>query len=622
MCAHTSTAPTAPRRRTTRLRARARFQPHPGQRAVLLAAMLLALAGCREFMAEPAPAGSTLAIAFHQAVAMQTTESPCPLPQPAGGLARVFDRADSIRVRLTGSSTGAFSAVAGLRRSDGDGWISIFVDDLQGSRETRQLTVDLLLRVGGDRRQAVLFRDSIGVELQRGAVTRVDLTPRAIADDVRISTLGAPAAVLGDTVQLCGVVLFASGDTIPGVLPVWRTLDPEIVAISSTGRMVTLAEGEARVVGEYELSADTVSVRVTAIPVSLSITPARDTIDVEDRRSLRGELRDARGNELGGRVPRWSSSNPAVATVSPDAGIVTEVTAVASGSAIITAVFEDGGIGPLSATAEIIVRTAQPPPAPIVVTTAATGVTERAAVLRGTVNPSGVAARAWFEWGSTPDLGSTTPEQALGSGTDALPISAALVDLAPGTLYYFRAVGSSAGGTVRGGTLQFRTDEGRVPPPYGLTARATATTLGMSVELTWDYGAESPDSFLVYYRYERGDSIDRVWSLVRTEPGSARSWHDNNLDPLAIHHYRMRAAIGDRVSEFSDSVSARLDFPGGRSAVPAERHVRTEGPNAGPVRWTPLRGATSTSSIRSARPATVPGESAGRRVDAPSSPFR
>jgi hypothetical protein len=775
--------------RSTRRCYRARFPSRSGLGLLLLATMLMALGGCREFMAEPAPAGATLALTFDQALATQATGSPCPLPQPAGGLERAFDRADSIRVRLTGSVAGEFRAVAGLRRSDGDGWLSIFVDDLQGTRETRQLVVDLLVRIGDERRQAVLFSDSAGVELRRGAITRVGLTLNAIADEVQLSTSTVPAAALGDTVQLCGVVLFASGDTIPSVLPVWRTLDPAVVEVSPTGRMIALAEGEGRLVGEYEQSADTVRVTVSAIPVSLSISPGRDTLDVGERRVLRGELRDARGNELVGRDVRWSSSNPAVAVVSPDVGLLVEVTADAPGIATITALHDDGGTsGPLSATAEITVRAVPPPPAPVVVTTTATDigersavlrgavnpsgvstqawfewgstpdlgsttpaqsvgsgtaalpvsaaltdltpgtqfyfraaassaggtvrgstlqfrtgevpvppapvvvtttatdigersavlrgtvnpsgvstqawfewgstpdlgsttpvqsvgsgtaplpvsaaltdltpgtlyyfraaassaggtvrgstlqfrtgevpvppppvvvtrvatdVGERSAVLRGTVNPSGVSTQAWFEWGSTPDLGSTTPAQSVGSGTNALPISAALAELAPGTLYYFRAAASNAGGTVRGSTLQFRTEDVPVPPPHGLSARAIVMTLGLSVELSWDYAAESPDSFQVYHRYERGDSIATDWSWVNTQPGSARTWRHDGLDPLATHFYRMRAVVGDRVSEFSESVSARLDRAGAESAPAAERHAWADPPPTHTIR--------------------------------------
>jgi hypothetical protein len=673
--------------RSTRRCYQARFPSRSGLGLLLLATMLMALGGCREFMAEPAPAGATLALTFDQALATQATGSPCPLPQPAGGLERAFDRADSIRVRLTGSVAGEFRAVAGLRRSDGDGWLSIFVDDLQGTRETRQLVVDLLVRIGDERRQAVLFSDSAGVELRRGAITRVGLTLNAIADEVQLSTSTVPAAALGDTVQLCGVVLFASGDTIPSVLPIWRTLDPAVVEVSPTGRMIALAEGEGRLVGEYEQSADTVRVTVSAIPVSLSISPGRDTLDVGERRVLRGELRDARGNELVGRDVRWSSSNPAVAVVSPDVGLLVEVTAVAPGIATITALHDDGGTsGPLSATAEITVRAVPPPPAPVVVTTTATDIGERSAVLRGTVNPSGVSTQtwfewgstpdlgsttpaqsvgsgtaalpvsaaltdltpgtqyyfraaassaggtvrgstlqfrtgevpvspppvvvtreatdvgersavlrgtvnprgvstqAWFEWGSTPDLGSTTPAQSVGSGTNALPVSAALAELAPGTLYYFRAAASNAGGTVRGSTLQFRTEDVPVPPPHGLSARAIVMTLGLSVELSWDYAAESPDSFQVYHRYERGDSIATDWSWVNTQPGSARTWRHDGLDPLATHFYRMRAVVGDRVSEFSESVSARLDRAGAESAPAAERHAWADPPPTHPIR--------------------------------------
>ncbi|CAN5670665.1 hypothetical protein BH23GEM7_BH23GEM7_12090 [soil metagenome] len=340
---------------------RTRSWPRRCQWGLRLVTVLLMLAGCRDFLAEPAPGRATLALAFDEALPMQTTGTACPLPQ-LSGIARVYDRVDSVRVGLAAAGGDAFNAIAAFPRDDTEtAWLSVFVDDLQGSKETRQLTVELLVRVDAERRRAVLFRDSARVELQRGGITRVEVAPRAIADAVLLSAPLAPIGALGDTVQLCGVVLFATGDTIPGLVPVWRTLDPGIAEISPDGRLIARAEGEARIVGEYQQSIDTVWVMVRAVASSLTVTPTVDTLQVGGLRALQGELRDSRGNLLAGRVLRWSSSDPAVASVEPATGLATLVTAQAGGSATITAWYEAAATGQqVSATAQITVRSPHP----------------------------------------------------------------------------------------------------------------------------------------------------------------------------------------------------------------------------------------------------------------------
>jgi hypothetical protein len=75
---------------------------------------------------------------------------------------------------------------------------------------------------------------------------------------------------------------------------------------------------------------------------------------------------------------------------------------------------------------------------PQVTTLSATAVTTTSATINGTVNPNGSPTTAWFEWwDATPEYGNRTPVADLGSGTNALPLSAALAGLNPGVTYHF-----------------------------------------------------------------------------------------------------------------------------------------------------------------------------------------
>ncbi len=101
-------------------------------------------------------------------------------------------------------------------------------------------------------------------------------------------------------------------------------------------------------------------------------------------------------------------------------------------------------------------RAAQPQK-PAVVTLAAAGVTAGAATLNGTVNPNGSDAAYLFQYGPTAAYGWQTAALSAGAGTAAVPVSAAVAGLAPGTPYHFRLEATNAAGTTYGNGLAFTT---------------------------------------------------------------------------------------------------------------------------------------------------------------------
>lgn len=108
------------------------------------------------------------------------------------------------------------------------------------------------------------------------------------------------------------------------------------------------------------------------------------------------------------------------------------------------------------ATAAVLGATATAAPvAPSVTTGTATAVSTTAETLLGTVNPSGTATRYYFEYGTTTAYGSTTPSQSAGSGASPVSEAASLSGVTPGTVYHYRIVAVSAGGTVDGADETF-----------------------------------------------------------------------------------------------------------------------------------------------------------------------
>jgi len=96
--------------------------------------------------------------------------------------------------------------------------------------------------------------------------------------------------------------------------------------------------------------------------------------------------------------------------------------------------------------------------APTATTGSATNVTSNSATLKATVNPNGLATTVYFQWGTSPSYGNSTPSQSIGSGTSTVNVSANLSGLSPDTTYYYRIVATNSAGTTYGSGMSFRTD--------------------------------------------------------------------------------------------------------------------------------------------------------------------
>ncbi len=123
-------------------------------------------------------------------------------------------------------------------------------------------------------------------------------------------------------------------------------------------------------------------------------------------------------------------------------------------------------------------------PTVIVTTTAATSVTSSSATLNGSANPNGTSAFGFFRYDTTnpgtcnDTFGTRAPsssasDAALGSGSSSVAFSRAISGLAPGTTYYFCALGRNSTSTSFGAVLSFTT---AVTPPSTTTNAATNRT--------------------------------------------------------------------------------------------------------------------------------------------------
>jgi hypothetical protein len=103
--------------------------------------------------------------------------------------------------------------------------------------------------------------------------------------------------------------------------------------------------------------------------------------------------------------------------------------------------------------------------APAVTTTGASGLSDTAATLNGTVVPHGTPTSYHFEYGPTTAYGTSTPVASAGAGDSPRTVSAAIAGLTGATTYHYRLVADNAGGTNAGSDMTFTTANPPSDPP-------------------------------------------------------------------------------------------------------------------------------------------------------------
>jgi hypothetical protein len=105
------------------------------------------------------------------------------------------------------------------------------------------------------------------------------------------------------------------------------------------------------------------------------------------------------------------------------------------------------------------------PAAPSISRLSAVDKTPTSARLTARIDPNRAATTWHIEWGTTANLGRSTPEQTIPTGDGGVPISVPLDGLPAHTKIYWRVVASNAAGLRRSGTASFTT----LRAPTGIT---------------------------------------------------------------------------------------------------------------------------------------------------------
>ena len=150
---------------------------------------------------------------------------------------------------------------------------------------------------------------------------------------VTISPLAATIPV-GARTSLTATLKDSLGDVLSGLAVVWSSSDPAIATVSFSGGVAGVAVGTASVTATSNGIVGRATITVTPATVAtVLVSPSSASVAVGQGIVLSAAVFDAAGNELSGNNVQWTSSAPAIATVSPTGG----VTAIAAGSAAIIA---------------------------------------------------------------------------------------------------------------------------------------------------------------------------------------------------------------------------------------------------------------------------------------------
>lgn len=157
--------------------------------------------------------------------------------------------------------------------------------------------------------------------VSNAAIIDVSLIP---VNSVAI-TVPQTSLQIGQTTQAAVTLKDVNGVTLTGRAVTWRSSDPNLVTVSSTGLITAVAVGNVIVTATSEGVSSTVPISVTVVPVSsITVSVDKSLIYIGYTAQLSSVTRDVNNNVLQGRLTTWTSSDPNIATVNA-VGLVTGI---------------------------------------------------------------------------------------------------------------------------------------------------------------------------------------------------------------------------------------------------------------------------------------------------------
>ena len=214
---------------------------------------------------------------------------------------------------------------------------------------------------------------------------------------VTVSPATAELTALGATAQLSAEVRDQNNAVMTRATVTWASSAATVATVSSSGLVTAVANGSATITATSGSVSGSATVTVAQEVSAVAVTPAETTLAaLGDTLRLAAEALDESGNPVAGAEVSWESSDDAVATVDAS-GLVT---AVANGSATITATAGSASGTAAVTVAQVVSAVVVSPPAD---TLLAFGDTVRLTAEAADANGHAVAASE-FSWTSSDTL--------------------------------------------------------------------------------------------------------------------------------------------------------------------------------------------------------------------------
>ncbi len=173
--------------------------------------------------------------------------------------------------------------------------------------------------------------------------------------------------------------------------------------------------------------------------------------------------------------------------------------------------------------------------APTVQTLAPSVVSQTSVTLNGFYNAGGNDTDVWFDYGTSPSLGQSTPSiTEPGDGANNFHQT---ISVTPGTTVYFRAMGISAGGVAHGLTLSFLVPAYQMPTV--MTLAQTSVTY-QNATLKGFYNSNGSNTY-TWFEYGTTNALGSVTTSVNQGTTFGNTTDTITVSPNTTYFYRIAA---------------------------------------------------------------------------------
>ena len=191
----------------------------------------------------------------------------------------------------------------------------------------------LVVSVGNGRAEVTATADSVS--------GTAEVTVAQVVSAVKVSPDTVAFSALGDTLRATAEALDANGHPVATDAFAWSVGDTTVAVVDALGLVRSIGNGEAVATATAEAVSGTSHVTVRQKARAVTVTPAADTLRMDDTLRLAAHAFDANGHEIADdtRQFAWTSSHARIAEVN-DSGLVA---GIREGRATITAAMDGAG---------------------------------------------------------------------------------------------------------------------------------------------------------------------------------------------------------------------------------------------------------------------------------------